>query len=91
MKVGNRSGLNTHHVGSIGLSSPSRSFHLNNILHIPSLKQSLIYVSRFTKDNNVSIEFIRIRRFLNKLLHGIIREAMFGSVFKNDSRYAFFL
>nr|XP_016489332.1 PREDICTED: uncharacterized protein LOC107809250 [Nicotiana tabacum] len=47
-------------VSSIGCStivSPNRTFHLNSILHVPSLHKNLLSIKKFTKDNDCFIEF----------------------------------
>jgi hypothetical protein len=53
----NGQGMNISHVGHTIVNSPSKTLHLKNILHIPQATKSLISVHRFTKDNNVYIEF----------------------------------
>ncbi|KAL4296412.1 hypothetical protein GQ457_12G019670 [Hibiscus cannabinus] len=44
-------------VGSGSMLTNSRPLMLNNLLHVPNIKKNLLYVSKFTRDNNVSIEF----------------------------------
>lgn len=55
----NSSGLSILYYGSSSLmsSSSNRSFILNNLLRVPSIKKNLISVSQFAKDNNVFFEF----------------------------------
>ncbi|KAL4272879.1 hypothetical protein GQ457_13G027250 [Hibiscus cannabinus] len=45
------------HIGSSSLATNSRSLFLSNLLHVPYVNKNLMYVSRFTKDNNVYVEF----------------------------------
>jgi histone deacetylase 1/2 len=51
--VGNGAGLPIKNTGSTTLSTPTKSFILNKLLHVPHIKKNLIYVSQFTSDNNV--------------------------------------
>jgi hypothetical protein len=46
-----------NHVGHSILHIPHDSFHLKNILHVPSSSMNLIYVHKFTLDNDVFLEF----------------------------------
>jgi hypothetical protein len=50
-------GMEIANVGHSILCSPSRSLHLNNILHVPQVYKSLCSVNRLAKDNNVYLEF----------------------------------
>lgn len=43
--------------GHTNLPFPHPPLNLSNVLHTPQLVKNLIYVRRFTTDNNVSIEF----------------------------------
>ncbi|KAL4346923.1 hypothetical protein GQ457_17G006470 [Hibiscus cannabinus] len=45
------------HIGRSSLATDSRSLFLSNLLHVPCVNKNLMSVSRFTKDNNVSVEF----------------------------------
>ncbi|KAL4386691.1 hypothetical protein GQ457_09G004130 [Hibiscus cannabinus] len=45
------------HIGRSSLATNSRSLFLSNLLHVPCVNKNLLSVSRFTKDNNVSVEF----------------------------------
>lgn len=49
--VGNGQGLSILNTGSSSIHTPSSSFHLNNILHVPAIPTNLLYVNQFTKDN----------------------------------------
>ena len=55
--LGDGSSLEITHTGSSKLPASSKSFCLSNVLCVPSIKQNLIYVSKFCKTNNASIEF----------------------------------
>jgi histone deacetylase 1/2 len=50
-------GMNIAHVGRCTVHCPSRDFHLNRVLHVPQAHKSLCSVNRFTRDNNVFLEF----------------------------------
>ena len=53
LRVGNGAGLNISSIGHASISTPSRSLALRNVLHVPSLSNSLISVKKFASDNNV--------------------------------------
>ena len=55
--LGDGTGLQIAYIGSITLSSLSRSLMLKETLHVPLIRKNLIYVHKFTHDNNVTIEF----------------------------------
>jgi hypothetical protein len=57
LQVGNGQGLRIHHSGIANLSSPHHNFHLSSLLHVPEITKNLLSVNKFTKDNNVFIEF----------------------------------
>ncbi|KAF8403163.1 hypothetical protein HHK36_011260 [Tetracentron sinense] len=57
MKVGDGTGLPIQHIGNSSLHTTSSTFHLNDILHVPSITKNLLSVHRFTRDNNVFFEF----------------------------------
>jgi len=50
-------GMEIANIGHSTVSSPSRFFHLNSILHVPQAHKSLCSVNQLTKDNNVYLEF----------------------------------
>ena len=52
--IGDGSGLKITHTGSISFSP---SFNLSNVLCVPSIKQNLIFVSKFFLSNHTSNEF----------------------------------
>ena len=60
IKVGNGSFAPVTNVGHGTLHSPSRPFHLKNILVCPSIIKNLISVRRFVTDNNCSLELIHL-------------------------------
>jgi histone deacetylase 1/2 len=53
----NGTGMKIANVGHSTLYSPSRNLHLNNIMHVPRAKKNLVSVNRFTRDNDVFLEF----------------------------------
>ncbi|KAD3336768.1 hypothetical protein E3N88_32287 [Mikania micrantha] len=57
LHVGNGKALPILYIGSTKLYSPSKTFSLNNILHVPAIKTNLLSVQQFCKDNNVFFEF----------------------------------
>ncbi|XP_076890524.1 uncharacterized protein LOC143541637 [Bidens hawaiensis] len=57
LRVGNGNALPILHIGSSKLFSPNKTFHLNNVLHVPEIKQHLLSVQKFCEDNHVYFEF----------------------------------
>ncbi|GJX29430.1 putative RNA-directed DNA polymerase, partial [Tanacetum coccineum] len=57
LHVGNGKGLPILHIGSTRFYSPSKTFSLSNILHVPQITQNLLSVQKFCHDNNVFFEF----------------------------------
>jgi hypothetical protein len=57
IRVGNGQGLNILHTGSAFLPSTYKHFSLKSLLHVPVIQKNLISVNKFTRDNNVFIEF----------------------------------
>jgi hypothetical protein len=55
--IGDGSGLKVTYVGSMSLSSLSKSFLLHNTLRVPNIHNNLVSVHNFTRSNNVYIEF----------------------------------
>ena len=55
--LGDGTGLKIAHIGTTILSSSSRSLMLKETLHVPLIHKNLIFVHKFTHDNNVTIEF----------------------------------
>jgi hypothetical protein len=55
--VANGAGLKIIRSGTSTLSSPSKSFTLNQILLVPDIQKNLLSVHRFCLDNNVFFEF----------------------------------
>ncbi|KAM0038591.1 putative RNA-directed DNA polymerase [Helianthus debilis subsp. tardiflorus] len=57
LRVGNGMALPILHVGSKTFTSPNKTFHLKDILHVPALKKNLLSVQKFCQDNHVYFEF----------------------------------
>ncbi|KAI4326751.1 hypothetical protein MLD38_032030 [Melastoma candidum] len=55
--VGNGHHVRVSHVGNKSLDTPSGMLHLQQILHIPTLSQRLVSVSKLCQDNAVNVEF----------------------------------
>jgi hypothetical protein len=72
IKIGNGQGLPITHTGSVSLSTPSSSFCLNNVLHVPTACANLLSVSQFAKDNSVFFEFYFNYFFIKDLFTGRI-------------------
>lgn len=52
VSVGNGQGLHIMNTGSSMIHTTSGSFHLDKILHVPSISSNLLSVHQFTKDND---------------------------------------
>ena len=57
IRIGNGLGLSVKHIGSTKLSTPTSSFILHDVLHVPYITKNLISVHKFTTNINTSIEF----------------------------------
>lgn len=55
--IGDGTGLNISHTGSLTLSHYSSSLKLHNVLCVPSISRNIISISKFCADNNAVIEF----------------------------------
>jgi hypothetical protein len=52
------SGMRISHIGQASLPTyTSRNLHLCNVLCVPSVTRNLLSIKKFTRDNNVSVEF----------------------------------
>ena len=70
--IGNGLGLTVKHIVSTHLSTPTFSFLLNDVLHVPYITKNLIYVHKFTTDTNTLIEF--------NPTHFIVKDRTIGKV-----------
>jgi hypothetical protein len=74
--VANGSGMHIAHIGTSIILTPTRTLTLNNVLHVPSTQKNLLFVHRFTLDNDTFIKFcpdfflIKDRKMRKVLLHG---------------------
>lgn len=55
--IGDGTGLPITHTGSVSLPSSRKSFKLDEVLCVPSIKKNLISVSQLCTSNKVSVEF----------------------------------
>jgi hypothetical protein len=55
--VGNGQGLRISHTGLASLPSHNTIFSLQNLLHVSQIQKNLLSINKFTRDNNVFIEF----------------------------------
>ncbi|XP_010242057.1 PREDICTED: uncharacterized protein LOC104586495 [Nelumbo nucifera] len=91
VKVGNGEGLTIKSIGSSSLNHNHYQFNLKNIYHVPILTKNLIFVSKFTRDNNLVFEF-RPDFFLLKdrmgriLLRGFNRDGLYQFLGANDDK-----
>lgn len=78
--MGNGKGLTISHTGNSFLPSSSlhKHLHLNNVLHVPSITENLISVSKLTKDINVYLEFHLDRATRAILLVGKHKEGFYS-------------
>ena len=55
--VGNGKSLPIKHIGTTQLSTPTTSFRLNNVLHVPDISNNLLSVLKFTNDTCTLMKF----------------------------------
>ncbi|OMO59764.1 hypothetical protein CCACVL1_24626 [Corchorus capsularis] len=55
--IGDGSGLNITHTGSLSIPTKAVSFNLKSVLCVPKVNRNLCSVSKFYRTNNVSVEF----------------------------------
>lgn len=53
----NGSGMTIKHAGHSSVFAPTRTLHLNNILHVPQATKNLLSIHHFTTDNNIYLEY----------------------------------
>jgi hypothetical protein len=53
----NGTGMKISHVGTSIIPTTSHNHVLNNVLHVPTAHKNIIYVHKFTLDNDMFIEF----------------------------------
>ena len=79
----NGKSLPIKHIGITQLSTPTATFHLNNVLHVPDISNNLVLVHKFTNDTNTLMEFhpslfcvkhLALRRLL---LHGLSKHRLY--------------
>lgn len=58
MQVGDSQGLHILNPGSTVLSTSSHSFFLSNVLYVPHISKSLLFIYQFSKNNNIHFEFL---------------------------------
>ena len=54
---GDGTGLTVTHIGSLALPTPKKIYHLHDTLCVPNIHKNLISAHRFTKPNDVFLEF----------------------------------
>jgi hypothetical protein len=57
IRVGNSTSLPIHHIGTTQLSTPTTTFRLNNVLHVPDISNNLLSIHKFTNDTNTLWNF----------------------------------
>jgi hypothetical protein len=91
LQVGNGQGLRIHHSGIANLSSLHHNFRLSSLLHVPEITKNLLSVNKFTKDNNVFIEFhptffcVKDIPTRTPLLHGPSKDGLYLWPFSRHS------
>ena len=83
IRIGNGLGLSVKHIGFTKLSTPTSSFILQDVLHVPHITKNLILVHKFTTNTNTSIEFhptyfiVKDRITEKVLLRGLSRDGLY--------------
>lgn len=57
IKTASGSGMDIKHIGYASVATPSKTIHLNNVLHVPKAAKNLVSVHRLTTDNHAYLEF----------------------------------
>uniref|UniRef100_A0A2N9H307 Uncharacterized protein n=1 Tax=Fagus sylvatica TaxID=28930 RepID=A0A2N9H307_FAGSY len=57
IRVGNGTRLPIKHIGTTQISTPTTTFRLNNVLHVPDISNNLLSVHKFTNDTRTLMEF----------------------------------
>ncbi|KAE8708271.1 QWRF motif-containing protein 2 [Hibiscus syriacus] len=71
--LGDDSTLNISHINDTVLSAGAFELRLDHALFIPQITRNLISVSRFTRDNNIYIEFHSKKCFVKDEVSGFVR------------------
>ena len=83
IQIGIGLGLSVKHIGSTKLSTPTSSFILHDVLHVPYITKNLIFVHKFITDTNTSIEFhptyfiVKNQTIEKALLRGLSRDGLY--------------
>ena len=83
--VGNGNSMNISHIGSNSFhaSHIKHAFTLHDILHVPNASKNLLSISKFTRDNNIVLEFdsvcclIKDKRTKQVLLKGSLIDGLY--------------
>jgi hypothetical protein len=85
VRTADGSGMHISHIGQASLSTnTSRKLHLKNILRVPFVTRNLLSVPKFTRDNNVLVEFypfdlfVKDRATRDVLLRGRCRRGLYA-------------
>jgi hypothetical protein len=83
LHAANDAGMEISRIGKSIVPTPSRNLVLNNVLHVPTAHKNLIFVHRFTLDNNTFIEFhpyfflIKDQKMRKVLLRGPCKDGLY--------------
>ena len=83
IRVGNGKSLPIKHIGTTQLSTPTTSFQLNNVLHVPDISNNLLSVHKFTNDTCTLMEFhpslFRVKDLVTRrlLLQGLSKHGLY--------------
>jgi hypothetical protein len=87
IRVGNGTGLPIKHVRTTHILSPSSSFQLNDVLHVPQISQNLLSIQKFTTDTNTFVELhpqffsMKDQATGRTLVHGPSRNGLYAFPF----------
>jgi hypothetical protein len=76
VQVGNDAGLHILHIGHSSIEYNDRPLALRDVLHVPNITKNLLSIHKFTRDNDVFLNFIhgfflvKERNTRSKLLEG---------------------
>ena len=81
--IGDGQGMSINHCGISMLKTPSATFRLNNVLHVPKMKFNLLSAYQFLKDNSCALTLdsngstIKDRSMGMMLFEGLVREGFY--------------
>jgi hypothetical protein len=93
IRVGNGKSIPIKHIGTTQLLSPTLSFQLNDVLHVPQISQNLLSIQKFTADTNTFVELhpkffnVKDQATGRTVLHGPSRHGLYPFPFSINKHH----